>query len=272
MRLEDSTAQNSKLLEEKNILERMVRESNEVKAAQKVENGKLLEDNQKLNKICQDQEKQIKNLEAERIKLLSRNDELNFELKNVNGKLKSREENLSYTSRQLEDSKNANLKLTQTLKDYEKQNDLQRGENNTLNANLQKERTGRIEAEKSNEHLQILLNERDREINRLLNELDSSRLLNQRVNDEKLNMSAENERLKNHIMVLTEQNQKVGVTVLKLILILYFKIIIIFFSSSRKSKILSTTMKESDNNLPVRKELRPYSELTSLILKKVLVI
>jgi len=208
-RLDDYAAQNSKLSDEKATLERIIRELNEVKASQKIEITKLLEDNRNLSKICQDQDKQIKHLDSERIKYLSRNDELNFEVKNLNGKLKSKEENLNYTQRQLEEAKGSNYKLTQTLKDYEKQIDLQRSEIASLNSANQKERAGRLDGEKSNEHLQILLNERDREISRLVNDLETSRALNQRVTEDKLKSNSDNERLKNHIIILTEQNEKV---------------------------------------------------------------
>src|SRR4051812_27745305 len=105
------------------------------------------------------------NLDGERTKLHSRVDELSFEVKNLSGKLKSKEENLNYNQRQLEEAKSVNAKYVQNLKEYEKQIDHQRNEINNLNGNLQKERGQRIEAEKSNEQLQILLNERDRELN-----------------------------------------------------------------------------------------------------------
>merc|ERR1711976_400282 len=49
---------------------------------------------------------------------------------------------------------------------------------------------------------------RERDINRYMNELDASRNMIQRTTDEKLASNGENERLKNHIMVLTDQNQK----------------------------------------------------------------
>ena len=48
-------------------------------------------------------------------------------------KLKSKEENLAFTTRQLEETKASNFKLTQTLKDYEKQLDSQRNEISGLN-------------------------------------------------------------------------------------------------------------------------------------------
>ena len=213
-RLGDCSVQNSNLQDDKAALERMMRDLDEVKSTQKVELTKLLEDNRNLTKMLQDSDKQIKQLDSERDKLFSRNDELSFEVKNLSGKLKSKEDNLAFTTRQLEETKASNFKLTQTLKDYEKQLDSQRNEISGLNFSLQKERGVRFDSEKSNEHLNILLNERDREINRLLSELDTSRALNQRVTEEKLRSNSDNDRLKNHILILTEQNEKVFVIII----------------------------------------------------------
>jgi chromosome segregation ATPase len=210
-RLNDAYSQLSKLEDDKNGLERAMHNLNDIKTSQKIEISKLIEDNQKLSRICQDQDKQNKNLESEKHKLLAKNEETNFELKNLVGKLKSREENLTYSQRQLDETKNSNVKLQQTLKDYEKQFDHLRNEIANSNGALQKERSLRIEAEKSNEQLQNLINERDREIGRYVNELNSSRAINQRFNEEKNELGSENDRLKNHIMMLTEQNHKVKI-------------------------------------------------------------
>jgi hypothetical protein len=54
-----------------------------------------------------------------------------------------------------------------------------------------------------------MLNEREREINRYLKDLENSRVANQRANDEKSSLMNENEKLKNHIVVLTEDNERV---------------------------------------------------------------
>ncbi len=211
-RLSETSAQSAKLMDEKAALERMLRDLNDVKSTQKIEITKLLEDNRNLSKMLQDSDKQVKMLDAERVKLYAKNDELLFEVKNLSGKLKTKEENFTFSSRQLEEAKTNNFKLTQTLKDYEKQIDSQRNEINNLNFSLQKERSIRLDGEKTNEHLNLLLNERDREINRFISELDTSRALNQRVTEEKLRSISDSERLKNHIIILTEQNEKVSLS------------------------------------------------------------
>lgn len=209
-RLDDYSEQISGLTDEKLNLERVVSNLNDMKNSQKIEISKLVEDNQKLTRICQDHEKSLKNFEAERLKLLSKNDELNFQVKNLNGKLQSREENLSHTNRQWEESKNANLKMQQTLREYEKKMDLQRNEINNLNSQVGKERNQRAEAEKEIENLKLMLMEREKNINRYVNELEMSKNLHSRLTDEKRNLIIDNERSDNHIVMLNKQNDDVS--------------------------------------------------------------
>jgi chromosome segregation ATPase len=209
-RIDDLLQQNNKYFDEKNSLEKTVAAINDVRATQKSEINKLVDDNQKLVKLAQDNEKTIKNLELEKSNLISRNDEANFELKNTSNKLKMKEENLSYTIRQLDDMKLANIKLQNTLKDYEMQIDNLRNENSNLNANLQKEKMSRNESEKNGDRLENVIADRDREINRLIGELDDSKRNGNRLSDEKFVLESESQKLKNHIFILTEQNEKVG--------------------------------------------------------------
>jgi len=209
-RLEEYGDQLRKLADEKSNLERIVNNLNELKNQHKVEISKLVEDNQKLTRICQENDRALKNSEAERLKLLSKQDELNFQLKNLNGKLQSREENLSHTNRQWEESKIANAKFQQTLRDFEKKMELQRNEIASLNNVVSKERSQRGEAEKEIENLKVMLIERDKNINRYANELDISKNLNGRLNEEKRNLILENERMENNLVLINRQKDDVN--------------------------------------------------------------
>jgi len=209
-RLSNLLSQNNRLTEEKLILERNIGNLQDTREFQKDEIAKLLEDNKKLVRLVNDNDKNIKNLENERIKQMSRIEELTFDLKNSNGKLISKEENLVYTQKLLDEAKNSNVKLTFNLKENEKQNDMLRSDNNILSLNLQKEKTGKMDSEKTVNQMQSLLSEREREINRFINDLEASRQTNNRISEEKFLLASENERLKNHIMTLTEQNQGVN--------------------------------------------------------------
>ena len=77
-----------------------------------------------------------------------------------------------------------------------------------LKDNLMKEKQCRNEEEKRGEQLEGIIQERERELNRLGNDIENMKVMNQRINDDKMNGQVENDKLKNHIMVLTQQNQK----------------------------------------------------------------
>jgi chromosome segregation ATPase len=209
-RIEEIMAHNSKLQDEKVSLDRMVQNLNDIKSSQKAEIAKYIDDNQKLSRICQDQDKSLKANAMEISKLLTKNDELAFELKNFQGRLKSREADLNYAHKQIEDAKTTINKLQMDVRERDKQIELNRNDLSTLTGNHNLERQARLEAEKANEDLTEAIHERDREISRLHKEIDSHRSSNQRLGEDKSYLGAENDKLKNHIIMLTEQNQKVN--------------------------------------------------------------
>ena len=207
-RINQLLSQLDKSAEDKSGLERVVQGLTDLKASQAMEISKLVDDNKKLSKICQEQDRSMKQGEQERQKLAAKLDETNYDLKNLSGQLRSREENLNFAQGQLEENKNLNLKLQGTIKDYERQFDNMKNDIEGLKQNLMKERQFRAEEEKRNEQMESVLQDRERELNRMNNEIDSMKTMNQRITDDKMNGQMENEKLKNHIMVLTQQNQK----------------------------------------------------------------
>lgn len=209
-RIDELLIQNNKLLNEKTSLERTVSSLNETRLNQKTEINKFVEDNQKLVRLTNENEKSIKALETEKLKMIAKNEELLFDLKNTNGKLKSKEENLNYTQKLLDESKASNSKLQNTLRDYENQIDLFRNDMANLNGNLKNEREARSDAEKTVDKLRATVNERDREINKLVNDLEDTRRTLNKTSDDRYVLEKESEKLKNHIFILTEQNEKVS--------------------------------------------------------------
>jgi chromosome segregation ATPase len=162
-----------------------------------------------LSRICQDQDRTLKANEVERAKFISKNDELAFELKNLQGKLKSREDNLSLSNKQLEDAKTQIAKLQMEIREYDRQLEIYRNDISSLNDALEVEKAGRYEAEKANDDLTSCIHDRDREITRLMKEIESYKGHQQKLSDDKLNLGSEIDSLRKYILVLTEQNQKV---------------------------------------------------------------
>ena len=199
----------AKLSDEKLGLERNVNNLSDVKSSNDLTMAKQQNEIERLNKICDQQDNLIKNINEEKNELFGRNDELNFELKNTLGKLKSREENLNFTQRQLEEANKNIAKLEDHINEVEQTLNRTKLELNNSNNSHAKERTHRIESEKNCEKLESIVKDRTLEIKRLGNELDNSRLINDKLSTEKARLLGEIERYKNHIIVLTDQNQKV---------------------------------------------------------------
>jgi chromosome segregation ATPase len=66
------------------------------------------------------------------------------------------------------------------------------------------------ECEKNIEKLESIVKERTNEIKRLSIELDNARISNEKLSSDKARLLGEIERYKSHIIVLTDQNQKVS--------------------------------------------------------------
>ena len=206
-KVNDLYCQNDHLKIDKCDMEKVIRELNEIKSKQKYENSKLIEDNKKLTKICQDQTRNLKINEEEKNQLIKNLNDSNIDIKNLNDKLQNNEENLNYLKNKFEDSKNLNLNLQNTISNYEMKIDSLQNENENLNLSLNREKMIRNENEKKIEKISNLINSRELELNQISNELEKSKNINKRLIDDKTRIQIENEKLKQHIMVLTNENQ-----------------------------------------------------------------
>jgi hypothetical protein len=74
---------------------------------------------------------------------------------------------------------------------------------------LNREKNSRAESDRNIQKLDGLLNERANDIRRLTQELETARINIEKVNTEKSRLFSEADKFKNHIVLLTEQNQKV---------------------------------------------------------------
>ena len=207
-KINDLLCQNDNLKIDKCDMEKVIRELNEIKSKQKFENSKLIDDNKKLTKICQEQTRNLKMNEEEKNQLIKNLNDSNIHIKNLNDKLQNNEENLNYLKNKFEDSKNLNLNLQNTISNYEMKIDSLQNENENLNLSLNREKMIRNENEKKIEKISNLINSRELELNQISNELEKSKNINKRLIDDKTRIQIENEKLKQHIMILTNENQK----------------------------------------------------------------
>ena len=195
-------------LDDKACLEQKVKELTDDKNNQKIEIDKLFEDNKRLTQIRQEQERNLKIGEQDRLNLTNKINENNCEINNLNDKLSSHLANIEQLQNKLDSSSALNCNLQNTVKDFERQIYNFRNENDNLKNNLLKEKSIRNEEEKKNEELNQLINDRERKIDLLNQECEQGKRIHQQISCDNDGFQIENDKLKDHIKVLTCQNQK----------------------------------------------------------------
>ena len=195
-------------LNDKNCLEQKVQQLTEDKNNQKIEIDKLFEDNKKLSQIRQEQERNLKIGEQDRLNLASKINENNCEINNLNDKLRSHMSNIDQLQNKLDNSTALNCNLQNTIKDFERQINNFRNDNDNLKTNLLKEKAIRADEEKRNEELSQMINDRERRIGLLNQEYEQGKRIHQQISCDNNGFQIENDKLKSHIQVLTCQNQK----------------------------------------------------------------
>ena len=200
---------NAKLNDDKASMDKIINNLTQTKQAHENSLNKCHSEIERLTKISDDQTVLIKNLNSEKVDMLNRIDELNFELKNSSEKLRNRENNLNQSQRQIEDLNKNITSLDMQNSDLEE--NLKKVKNDLSNVNnaYSKERANRAELEKNNDKLENLLSIKVGEIKRITNDLEKQRDLSEKLTSEKAKLLGESERFRNHIYVLTEQNQNV---------------------------------------------------------------
>ena len=207
-KINDLSAQLNLGLNDKNCLEQKIQQLTEEKNNQKVEIDQLFEDNKKLSQIRQEQERNLKIGEQDRLNLASKISENNCEINNLNDKLRNHMNNIDQLQNKLDNSTALNCNLQNTIKDFERQINNFRCDNDNLKNNLLKEKTIRADEEKKNEELSQMINDRDRKIGLLNQEYEQGKRIHQQISCDNNGFQIENDKLKSHIQVLTCQNQK----------------------------------------------------------------
>ena len=207
-KINDLSAQLRLGLNDKNCLEQKVAQLTEDKNNQKIEIDKLFEDNKKLSQIRQEQERNLKMGEQDRLNLASKINENNCEINNLNDKLRSHMSNVDQLQNKLDNCTALNCNLQNTMKDFERQINNFRNDNDNLKNNLIKEKAIRADEEKRGEELSQMINDRERKIGLLNQEYEQGKRIHQQISSDNNGFQIENDKLKSHIQVLTCQNQK----------------------------------------------------------------
>ena len=207
-KLRDLNNQLGQSLADKGDLENQVQKLKNIKASQINEINKLTNENKNLNNIVDDQDKRLQRDQEEIALLNNKSHENDMDIQNLNGKLRNLVDDINNTQNALNKSNLENRDLDDKIRNLECQCQNFKCENNNLNNNVIKEKALRAERERQNQNLTDLINDHDMKINDLDNKYTTVTALYKQVNEESKDFQVKNGKLKEHIMLLTQQNQK----------------------------------------------------------------
>ena len=193
--------------DERANLEKILNGLNDIKNSQNYKIEQLLEDNKTLKQICEEQDNDIKLGNQERQNLTKELEKKNDDILNLNSQIRAKINDINNLQNQLNKNNGMSLQFENNIKDYQRQADFLKRENENLNSNIYKEKSINSDEGQKNKELNDIMGEREQKINQINQDIDNIKMMQQ--NDENSNnlLQEENAKLRNHIMILTEQNQ-----------------------------------------------------------------
>ena len=192
-KLKDMNNQLGQSLVDKGDLENQVQKLKAIKNSQLNDINKLTKENKNLSEIITDQDK---------------NNENDADIQNLNIKLRGLMDDISNTQNVLNRNNGENRDLDEKLCELNNQCENLKCENANLNSNIIKEKALRADKEKQNQNLNNIINEHENQINDLNNKYNSLNAMYSMTTSDNKNSQIQNNKLKEHIMILTQQNQK----------------------------------------------------------------
>ena len=194
----------------KDDLQNNLRDLNQIKAAQRDKIAELVDDNKKLANLCQEQDHSLYLAGQEKAKLAKKLNDDNANINNLNSKLRVHSNNLNNLQNQLDKSNELNLKLKKDLQDLEDAYNSFNVDNHNLNDELNKQRILREDEEKNNNQLRIALGDRKNKLRALNDDYMYLKNLYDKRCEERNMYQMETEKLKEHIMRLSKQNENLS--------------------------------------------------------------
>lgn len=195
-------------LNEKSDMEKTVQNLNELKDNQGLQISQLFDDNKKLSRICQDQDASLKLGEQERMKMEHELNDKNCHIKDLDNQIHSHVDSINATQAELDKNTTLNCNLKNKIQDLDHQCCNLKNENDSLRMNLCKEQDCRQNLEHKNADLSNMLADRERILANLNVDYENEKAAHGAVCDENGRFELENDKLRSHVKVLTDQNQK----------------------------------------------------------------
>ena len=195
---------------DKGDLSNTLRGLNELKITQRDKIAELVDDNKKLANLCQEQEHSLYLANQEKAKLGKKLNDDNANISNLNSKLRVHSNNLNNLQKQLDKSNELNLKLKKDLQNLENAYAGFNADNLAMNDELNKEHNLREDEEKNNNQLIIVLNDRKNKLRCLNEDFIYLKNLHEKSCAERNMLQMETNKLQEHVMILTKQNENLS--------------------------------------------------------------
>lgn len=176
--------------------------------SQAKEINRLKDDNKNLNDIANDQERRLNKIQDEISNMRRKSDENDIDIDNLNNKLR---DIINYTNgiqSELDKNNADNKLLKERIRDCVTQCKNFNNDNAFLNNNILKERALRSDKERQNDCLNGSIYDSDNCINYLSDKYNMVTTLFNQANNESKCFQANNDKLKDHIILSTQQNQE----------------------------------------------------------------
>lgn len=183
---------------------------NDLKAKQRDKIASLVDDNKKLAKLCQEQDHSLYMADQEKQKLGQKIQEDQANINNLNSKIRAHSNNLDNLKKDLDCSNNINVKLQSDQKALESELNNDKIDNQNLNDEYCREKYAREDEDKQNEQLKCILCDRQNKLKMVCNDYEKIKIAHQRMTEERNIYQNENDKLKEHVMILTRQNQELN--------------------------------------------------------------
>ena len=207
-KLKDMNNQLGQSLVDKGDLENQVQKLKAIKNSQLNDINKLTKENKNLSEIITDQDKKLQRAQDEIALMNNKSNENDADIQNLNIKLRGLMDDISNTQNVLNRNNGENRDLDEKLCELNNQCENLKCENANLNSNIIKEKALRADKEKQSQNLNNIINEHENQINDLNNKYNSLNAMYSMTTSDNKNSQIQNNKLKEHIMILTQQNQK----------------------------------------------------------------
>ena len=160
------------------------------------------------DKIITDQDKRLQRAQEEIALMNNKSDENDADIQNLNIKLRGLMDDISTTQNGLNKNNLDNHNLDEKLGELNCQCENLKCENANLNDNILREKALRADKERQNQNLNSLIIDHENQINDLNNRYNNLNAQYDIATTDSKNSQIQNDKLKGHIMLLSQQNQK----------------------------------------------------------------